>query len=180
MGLTTAACKCQSHTRQLQALAQHEHAGPCKTRCRDQRIFQRNAAWPLCAGSSSVSNVASCPDTPVTYPPGSVSSYSVVDTKLGNALGLDTNTPAQQAGTGAAAGGGTAANTPLAVNGLMNGGNNAGTNNGLGNGQGNSGAGNGNRNGNSNAGSANGNGNGIGNVGNGNGVNNGNGNTNQG
>lgn len=130
-----------------------------------------------CAGSGSVITVSNCPASPVTYPAGvgQVSSYSLVDSKIGSVLGLDTNTAPAQAGAAAS---GAAPNTPLTVNGLANGVNNAGTGNGQGNGEGNSGAGNGNQNGNNNSGSLNGNGNGIGNVGNGNGVNNGNGNTN--
>ncbi|CAL8462862.1 g2396 [Coccomyxa elongata] len=141
-----------------------------------------NTGRAACSGgSSSVSTTtANCPNSPVTYPAelGQVNSYSLIDSKTGTALGLDTNTPTAQAGGTA---GGSVAGTPLTVNGLANGVNNSGTQastNGQGNGQGSVGAGNGNQNGNGNAGGLNGNGNGIGNVGNGNGSNNGNGNTN--
>ena len=140
------------------------------------------ASWPPCAGSSSVSATnANCPSSPVRYPAdvGKVNAYSLIDSKIGTALGLDTNTPASQAAGGSAAG--SVPSTPLAVNGLANGVNNSGAQantNGQGNGQGSVGAGNGNQNGNGNSGGLNGNGNGIGNVGNGNGSNNGNGNTN--
>ncbi len=143
--------------------------------------LELQASWPPCAGSSSVSSTtANCPNSPVTYPAelGQVNSYSLIDSKTGTALGLDTNTPTAQAGGTA---GGSVAGTPLTVNGLANGVNNSGaqaSTNGQGNGQGSVGAGNGNQNGNGNAGGLNGNGNGIGNVGNGNGSNNGNGNTN--
>jgi hypothetical protein len=173
MALAVAACKNQSHILQLAAMAQHDLAQHLDS----DQSNSFNASLPACAGSSSVSNTRNCPNSPVTWPTGSgqVSSFSVVDSKLGTALGLDTNSaPAAQAG--AAAG---VPSSPLAVNGLANGLNNTpGTQNGQGNGQGSVGAGNGNQNGNNNAGSLNGNGNGIGNTGNGNGVGNGNGNTN--
>lgn len=142
------------------------------------------ARWPPCAGSSSISTTAAnCPNSPVTYPAelGQVNSYSLIDSKIGTALGLDTNTPTAQAGAAGGTAGGSVAGTPLTVNGLANGVNNSGTQantNGQGNGQGSVGAGNGNMNGNGNTGGLNGNGNGIGSVGNGNGSNNGNGNTN--
>ena len=56
-----------------------------------------------CAGSGSVNTVNNCPASPVTYPAGvgQVSSYSLVDSKIGSVLGLDTNTAPAQAGAGA-------------------------------------------------------------------------------
>ncbi|BDA48144.1 hypothetical protein COCOBI_11-4030 [Coccomyxa sp. Obi] len=145
----------------------------------------QNTGRAACSGgSSSVSTTTtSCPNSPVTNPAGlgQVSSYSLIDSKLGTALGLDTNTPTAQAGAAGGTAAGSVPGTTFSVNGLANGVNNSGaqaSTNGQGNGQGSVGAGNGNQNGSGNSGGLNGNGNGIGNVGNGNGSNNGNGNTN--
>lgn len=118
-----------------------------------------------------------CTAQTVTFPTaGSVSSYSLVDSKVGNALGLDTNTP-QSSGTAGGGGSGTSVAAATPVNGVQNGQGNTGSNNGMGNGGGSQGAGNGNFNGNGNFGSGNGNNNGVGSIGNGNGQNNGNNNS---
>jgi hypothetical protein len=125
--------------------------------------------------------LGSCQPTPVMVPManGAVGSYSLVDSKLGTALGLDTNTvPGAQASLSGQVP--TPPPPPAAVNGIQNGANNTTPDNGRGNGAGAVGAGNGNNNGNNNVGGPNGNGNGIGSVGTGNGSNDGNGNTNSG
>ena len=131
-------------------------------------------------GSAQSTDTAGCKAETVTFPTaGSVSSYSLVDSKVGNALGLDTNTPQGTPGNGgsSASGSGGSQNAAPPVNGVQNGQGNTGGTSGMGNGAGAVGAGNGNFNGNGNAAGNNGNGNGVGSVGNGNGQNNGNNNS---